>query len=302
MVYVEETAHVKPLKTLMPASGLLLEGTALNLSSFALHSTSTLILFLSRFHLPMVLDLQVQFLSRKLFTVLGSVPTDPSKVLTIEITGISGYYNIESDLPGVPGHTILELWLDSLNIAGTAVQAQVEYDWTGDGVVDRAEMYDIFTPNDLPNYELFKYRGLQGQPLGKLVAAPTGPWDNLDNGIVRLRMWSAFNNFAVTYLRSDNAFPGQTSLIHIPFVTAWAYNIDRGCGNISRSTFISLLTFEALVATTGVYTTGVSTTTQVTTTTSASTTGGSSTTTFGTTETTTQPSRYSEQRILYSLS
>lgn len=181
----------------------------------------------------------------------NAVPGDPEKIISFEISGITGYYNVESDITGIRGHTIVDFWLDSLAEPGTAVQCQVEYDWTGDGVVDRTEMYSIMTPNDLVNFEQFTYRGLtqaQSETYSNLVADPIGEFDDLVDGIVRIKFWGAYNKFNTTLIRTDNSVPGETSMLIIPFITVYAFNVDNGCGNIT------------IPVTTGVFTTGSVTT------------------------------------------
>lgn len=90
-------------------------------------------------------------------------------------------------------YTELNLWVDSLDVGGQAIEAQVSYDWTGDGTWDRTEIIGVFTPNDIPNYEQWHAIGLPA-PKGQL-AAHNGGWSNLENGTVRLQVWSAYPTY-----------------------------------------------------------------------------------------------------------
>jgi len=155
------------------------------------------------------------------------VPINQSFVYTIFATNITGYYDIDLQ------YTTLQVWADSLNVTGTAIQTQVSYDFDGNGVYDRIELYDFFTPDNLPGMEKFFAKGLPEPPNPGLVGPAPAAWANLVNGVVRVQFWQALTSFVPSYIRTDSD-PGMDTIISIPFITAWRipYVGVGACGNV----------------------------------------------------------------------
>lgn len=140
----------------------------------------------------------------------------PSQTKSLEYTirGMYGYYTVDVK------ESKVHIWVDALKNAGNAIQAAISYDWTGDSVWDRTEMYAIFTPNDLVGYELWESSAL---------VSANGDWATLVNGTVRIQLWSAYPTTVPLYIMTDSGT--QESYFTIPFITSYhGYNYT-GTGN-----------------------------------------------------------------------
>jgi len=165
-----------------------------------------------------------------------------------------------------------------LNVPGQAIEAQVSYDWTGDGSWDRTELFGVFTPNNIPDFENWNVIGAPA-PKGKL-AGSTGAWNNLVGGSVRLQLWSAYPTLSPIYVRTDTPINGQFSYLKIPFITVWwggNYTGEGACG-MPNAPATGYITTADQVLTSTSSTTGRRTTTGSATTGSKSTTSSSVTT------------------------
>ncbi|TDQ48243.1 protein kinase domain-containing protein [Actinorugispora endophytica] len=103
--------------------------------------------------------------------------------------------------------TRFTLPVDSGSSVGNAVQARVSYDLQGDGTFDRIETYNYFATNDLPGWET--YTQAQG------TRSSTGQLGDLDNGTVRLELWSALGN-QDSRIRTGGP-DGDPAVLRIPF-------------------------------------------------------------------------------------
>jgi hypothetical protein len=143
---------------------------------------------------------------------------------------ISGYYD---NLQG-GGYTNVNLYLDSGPISGTAIQAAVQYDWTGDGTFDRTEIFFPCTPNDLVDYELCTKFATTNIDTNLFSVTGDATYQRLQSGTVRLVLWGAFNKFHNTTLRSE--FNGvQTSFVKIPYISTYTSTTNYACTVVTNT-------------------------------------------------------------------
>jgi hypothetical protein len=126
-------------------------------------------------------------------------PTNP---LVYTLSGLTGAFDSTRS-------TQFTLYVDAGAHVGDAVQLRVSYDFTGDGVFDRAETYRYFPTNDLSGWEA--YTQAQG------LHSSSGAFANLSNGRVRIEVWAALGTQSIQLRTSASAANGQQSLIVIPF-------------------------------------------------------------------------------------
>eukprot|EP01114_Cavostelium_apophysatum_P015826 TRINITY_DN4399_c0_g1_i3.p1 TRINITY_DN4399_c0_g1~~TRINITY_DN4399_c0_g1_i3.p1 ORF type:complete len:1600 (-),score=362.71 TRINITY_DN4399_c0_g1_i3:1191-5990(-) len=148
-----------------------------------------------------------------------NVPTDPALVLRFLIKNVTGFYNVDEEFTRIVIHA------DAGNKPGTALFTRVSYDWTGDGVFDRIELYDLIPPNDLSGYEKFEMLGTSA-PKGKLIGIMPTEWNSMESGTVRIEFWQAFASNQSIFIKTDSTSDLSHSLIKIPFVTAWRENSE----------------------------------------------------------------------------
>jgi endoglucanase Acf2 len=126
-------------------------------------------------------------------------PTNPT---IYTITGLNGTYDSTKS-------TAFDLFVDAGANIADGVQAQVQYDFTGDGTWDRTETYQYFPTNDIVNWEDYtQARGLQ---------SATGAFSNLSNGKVRIQVWNAIGNSATSVRVNAATTEGSVSKVNIPF-------------------------------------------------------------------------------------
>ncbi len=104
--------------------------------------------------------------------------TPPADAVVLELEGVSGSFD--------GGETAFSLPADSGVSVGNAVQVRVEYDFDGDGTVDRTENYPYFATNDVNGWEAYTQ--------GSGPSSASGSFADLDDGTVRLRIWSALGS------------------------------------------------------------------------------------------------------------
>jgi len=127
------------------------------------------------------------------------VPTNP---IIYTLSGVNGTY--DSALS-----TSFNLYLDAGTGVGAGQQAQVQYDFTGDGTWDRTETYNYFPTDPVTGWEL--YTQAQG------LKSSSGTFSNLSNGKVRIQVWSAIGNVASSLRVSATGAQGQQSTVTVPF-------------------------------------------------------------------------------------
>ncbi|MBL0385714.1 glycoside hydrolase family 81 [Tumebacillus sp. ITR2] len=126
-------------------------------------------------------------------------PTNPS---VYTISNVSGTYDSTKA-------TGFDLFVDAGANIADGVQAQVQYDFTGDGTWDRTETYSYFPTNDVVGFEDYKQtQGLQ---------SASGTFQNLSNGKVRIQVWNAIGNSATTLRVNAGTSEGSQSKLTIPF-------------------------------------------------------------------------------------
>jgi len=127
------------------------------------------------------------------------IPTNP---VIYTISGLTRTYNAAQT-------TQYNLYVDAGAGVGDGVQAQVQYDFTGDGTWDRTETYNYFATDPVTGWELYT------QASG--VKSATGTFANLSNGKVRIQVWNAIGNTTTSLRVSATAAQGQQSRVTIPF-------------------------------------------------------------------------------------
>lgn len=193
----------------------------------------------------------------------NGIPSNAAHYVKMSIEGLTGFHNVDRNT------TYLELFLDSLTVGGQQVGIAVQYDFTGDGVIDRTEIFQAFPPNDLTGYEkMTRYARTTQVPPGQGLQSVTGSWyQDLVNGNVHVVAWITSQggvSRGPVSLRTDGGVPyyesGATvSFIRIPYITTSWVNLPPGgpCGEVSQ--------FRNATFTTQAQTTAAQTTSQFTT-------------------------------------
>jgi hypothetical protein len=100
-----------------------------------------------------------------------------------------------------------------------ALGLHVSYDYEGDGVWDRREIYIPFTVDNVVN----KFQVWNGIGTGvgtNLAKAPSGGWKNLTGGQIRIQLWQATAVSGAMKVRSDAiTTQQQLSSFQFPFNT-----------------------------------------------------------------------------------
>jgi hypothetical protein len=136
----------------------------------------------------------------------GGVKSDgtPRHALVYLARGLTGTYT-------AGGATQFALHLDAYAKAGTAAQARVSYDFTGDGTWDRVETYRYYAVNNVANWEKHTETIRDG------LRTSSGVFANLNGGAVKLELWSALGNAPID-VRTDAPTGSATcSFVRIPF-------------------------------------------------------------------------------------
>jgi hypothetical protein len=108
--------------------------------------------------------------------------------------------------------TRFNLFVDSGDRAGNAVQARVSYDFDGDGAFDRVETYAAFRTNAKPGNQ--RYRETSG---AGLLGNPGAGFADMTKGTVKLEVWSAAGRDPSTLRASASAAEGQQSAVVLPY-------------------------------------------------------------------------------------
>ena len=144
------------------------------------------------------------------------VEPDSSLTLSFQIDGLFGY--------NIPfSSTEMQLVLDANSNAGLRTRTQVQYDFEGDGVWDRTEMFEIVATNDVTNFETFN---LYSSDILDF-ASDLSPFAVMTGGSVRVSMWSSSPRLGAVDVRFGGE-DGQdgSSWIKIPYVTVyWAQDV-----------------------------------------------------------------------------
>ena len=101
--------------------------------------------------------------------------TPPADAVVLELRGVNGSFD--------GGETAFSLPVDSGDSVANAVQVRIEYDFDGDGTVDRRETHPYFATDDTTGWEPYTQGGGP--------SSVSGGFADLDGGTVRLLIWSA---------------------------------------------------------------------------------------------------------------
>ena len=133
----------------------------------------------------------------------------PTNAVIYTISALTGTYDSTQA-------TAFNLYVDANTGVGDGVQAQVQYDFTGDGTWDRTETYNYFATDPVVGSELYtQARGLKSS---------SGTFTNLNNGKVRIQVWNAIGNTATSLRVSATSAQGQQSTVTIPFALGTGTN------------------------------------------------------------------------------
>lgn len=197
---------------------------------------------------------------------INSPPSDESLIWVME--GITGTYN--ANLNG--GLGFIHLFVDAGYYAQQTVQARLRYDFNGDGIWDRTEMFDKWPTNDLPNWEVYTLTNNRF-----FAPSTTGDFKPFTDGALDLTIWQASGSHS-TSIVFGGVYDGHNSYVQIP------YNLGDNCRYQSLGrppgyfTSASASTIVTSASTNAVTTTATSATTETSVTTATS-------ATFATTET-----------------
>lgn len=109
---------------------------------------------------------------------------DATKVLTYRISGVGGVWDQYKQT------TTLTLFVDG--VVGQQIAAQVTYDFTGDGTVDRTEVFKPLTIDGNPGFQEWLVSG----DANGLQQVPATTWAiNTNNGIVELKVFIFLKQF-----------------------------------------------------------------------------------------------------------
>jgi glucosylceramidase len=128
--------------------------------------------------------------------------TTPHLPVIYTSTGVNATYDATLS-------TKFNLYVDVPIGSGDAIQVQVQYDFTGDGVWDRTETYKQFALDTVTGWQ--SYTETTG------LVSSSGTFSNLVNGKVRIQVWNALGQHD-THLRvSASAGDGSQSIVKTPF-------------------------------------------------------------------------------------
>jgi hypothetical protein len=132
----------------------------------------------------------------------GNHDGTPTNPIIYTLSALNGTYDSTQS-------TAFSLYVDAGTAVGNGSQAQVQYDFTGDGTWDRTETYNYFATDPVAGFELYNQT--------KGLKSSSGTFSNLSNGKVRIQVWNAIGNAASTLRVSATSAQGQQSTVTIPF-------------------------------------------------------------------------------------
>jgi len=165
-------------------------------------------------------------------------PLDPSLILIFEKANLTGVFNGSSN----NGSTIFN-FLIALppNETTSSVIADISYDFNGDTLVDRLEVYDQF--NVTPGTNTTEFKSYKGDS-SSIPSTQGTDFQNFTNGSIRLRLWSNFGGSTLllktggsssTNATSTNATStNDTSTISFPYT--WGNETGTGTGGSGGGT------------------------------------------------------------------
>ena len=123
--------------------------------------------------------------------------------LIYNLTNVSGTYT--------SGSTDFNLFLDSGTAVANEIQAEIRYDFDGNGSFDRTESYNPFPTNDLDGWEIYTESNRGG------LQSATAGFSNLSNGTIQIEIRYAHFVGASDVRTSATSGDGQQSALEIPF-------------------------------------------------------------------------------------
>ena len=121
--------------------------------------------------------------------------------IAYQISHVSGSYT--------SGATLFSLFIDAGTAVGHGTQAEIRYDFDGDGTDDRIERYNYFATDPAVGWENYtQTSGLQ---------SASGTYANLVNGTITIRLWNAIGGGTSLVRTSATNSEGQQSRLNVPF-------------------------------------------------------------------------------------
>jgi len=163
-------------------------------------------------------------------------PLDPKLIVIFEKDNITGTFDSTKN----NGFAVFDLLVAVLDTNTASVMADLSYDFDGDSLVDRLEVYEEFNVTGSSNATEFKsYKGNNTT----LKTTTGSDFQNFTSGSIRLRLWSPFGgseilmkigglesnvtaNNATNVTSSNNA----TSTISFPYIFLGGGNATGGGG------------------------------------------------------------------------
>jgi len=138
-------------------------------------------------------------------TTVDIPPLDPSLVLIFEKTNLTGVFNSSSN----NGTTLFNFLIGlAPNETTSSVIADISYDFNGDTLVDRLEIYDQFNVTAGTNSTEFKsYKGNSSD----ILSTEGTDFQNFTNGSIRLRLWSNFGGSSLLLKTGGSSSTNATS-------------------------------------------------------------------------------------------
>jgi len=138
-------------------------------------------------------------------TTVDIPPLDPSLILIFEKTNLTGVFNSSSN----NGSTLFNFLIGlAPNETTSSVIADISYDFNGDTLVDRLEIYDQFNVTAGTNTTEFKsYKGNSSD----INSIEGTDFQNFTNGSIRLRLWSNFGGSPLLLKTGPSSSTNATS-------------------------------------------------------------------------------------------
>ena len=143
------------------------------------------------------------------FTAGGAAASDtiPASAdgshLVYRIENVSGTYTSAA--------TRFTFYLDSGTVVGNGIQAEIRYDFDGNGSADRTERHNYFATNPVIDWESYTETSSGGLQNG------TGDYANLTNGSIEVHLWNAIGGGPSEVRTSATSAEGQQSRLTLPF-------------------------------------------------------------------------------------
>lgn len=128
--------------------------------------------------------------------------------IAYQISDVSGSYT--------SGSSLFSLFIDAGTAVGHGTQAEIRYDFDGDGTDDRIETYNYFATDPAVGWE--NYTQTSGQQ------TVTGTYADLANGTIAIRLWNAIGGGTSLVRTSATSSEGQQSRLNVPFTDLVAGN------------------------------------------------------------------------------